>query len=241
MIFDPEKDMAAIEGVVSELAALSDRPKGYPFSKIHLYSACPEMRKYYEFLELDNLEYHEAIELSQMKKLNFKLVGKLFGDKVPRIKKSLENGEDILTKFSLPSEALIISDRIPEAKEKTRRTTGCRKYLIEIESEECAEHWVAIQFRKMIKKYVTENLRINIVPLVFGDKYPECNEVCVPRVWCDLINCSESLYQALEIYGKQEFSYFPIRLNIPTRKQIYDGLDLSGSVIIDGVTFRIRI
>lgn len=125
----------------------------------------------------------------------------------------------------VPEEYLIIANRFDMVNEPTRKTTGCRKHLIEVECKDQEKRWLAIQFRKAVKKYITEDLNINIVPPIFGDKYPDLNESYVPRVWVILGNCREDLYQALEKYGEEEFSQYPIRLRIPTRQWVYDNID----------------
>lgn len=204
--FDPRRDINAIDGAVSDLAARTNRPQGYPFSKIKVYSVHPEIAPF-----LSKLDYMPASDVDAMKKLDFKKAGKEFPDKVKEWKSDLSK---------VPAEFIITADRFGLVDEPTRKTTGCRKYMIEVECQDQEDKWLAIQFRKAIKKYITEDMEINIVPPIFGDKYPELNKPCVARVFVTLGNCSERLYQALEEYGIAEFAEYPIRFNIPSRAYI---------------------
>lgn len=201
------KDMNSIEGVLSDLAARTGRPQGYPFSKITLYSVAKGIeRAFPEFV------HKEASGLKEMRKLDFAKAGKVFGSKVQQMKNDLDN---------VPSEFIITAELFPPIDEPVRKTTGCRKYLIEVETEDCPEQWLAVQFRKEIKKYVTETLGLNIVPSVFGGS---TDTACIPRVIVTIGNCKESLYQALQKYGEYEFKEYPIRLKIPSREFIANHL-----------------
>lgn len=227
MSFDPVIDMNAIDGAIADLAARTDRPQGYPFSKITIFSVCPEIRAFMpEFIHVS------ASEVPSMRKLDFKKAGKVFGNRVQEMKKDLS---------IVPEEYIITAPRFESVDELAKKTTGCRKYLIEIESEDQDDRWLAVQFRKLIRRYITEDLDIQIVPPIFGDKYPEMNRPPVARVFVDLIDCSETLFQALEIWGMHEFSDTPIRLNLPSRKDISDGLDMQDCIEIDGLKFKVRV
>jgi hypothetical protein len=206
MEFVPEIDMNAIDGAIADLAARTDRPQGYPFSKVMVYSVCPEVAAFMPYLN-----YVSAANVPSMRKLDFKKAGKVFGSKVQEMKNDLSKA---------PDEYIITASRFDAIDEPTRKTTGCRKHMIEVECQDQEDKWLATQFRKAIKKYVTEDMAINIVPPIFGDKYPELNESCVARVVVTLGNCSERLYQALEEHGKAEFAEYPIRLYIPSRQYI---------------------
>lgn len=206
--FLPDIDMNAIDGAIADLAARTDRPQGYPFSKITVYSVCKEVAAFMPYLE-----YIPAADVPAMRKLDFKKAGKVYGSKVQEMKNDLSQ---------VPEEFIITASRFDMVDEPTRKTTGCRKHMIEVECQDQEDKWLAIQFRKAIKKYITEDMEINIVPPVFGDKFPELNEQCVPRVIVTLGNCSERLYQALEEYGLAAFSDYPIRLHIPSRQYICD-------------------
>lgn len=206
--FDPIADMNAIDGIIADLASKTDRPQGYPFSKVTVYSVCPEVSMF-----MPHLNYVPASNIPSMKKLDFKRAGKAFPDKVKEWKSDLSKA---------PEEFVITADRFNQIDESTRKTTGCRKFLIEVENEDQEDRWLVIQFRKSIKKYITEDMAINIVPPIFGDKYPELNPTCVARVIVTLGDCSERLYQALEEYGEDEFADYPIRLHIPSRQYICD-------------------
>lgn len=207
MNFDAVQDMNAIEGVIASLAAKTNRPQGYPFSKITIYSTQPEIADFmpeYEHLPARNLPF--------MRRLDFKKAGKVYGSKVQDMKNRLDE---------VPDEFLIIAERFNPVDELKQKTTGCRKYMVEVEHDDQENRWLAIQFKKTIKKFITEDLGLNITPSVFGDKYPEMNPPCIPRVGCKLFNCKEDLYQALEKYGYDEFAETPIRLVIPTRKELW--------------------
>jgi hypothetical protein len=206
MEFDAVSDMNAIDGVIADLAARTNRPQGYPFSKVTVYSVCPEIEAF-----MPHFYHVPAIEVPSMRKLDFKKAGKVFGAKVQEMKNDLT---------SVPEEFIITASRFDPVDEPKRKTTGCRKYLIEVETDDCSERWSAILFRKALKKYVTEDMEINIVPPIFGDKYPEPNDPCVARVTITLGNCTEKLYQALEMFGHDEFADLPIRLRIPSRAYI---------------------
>lgn len=208
MEFVPEIDMNAIDGAIADLAARNNRPQGYPFSKIRVFSVCPEVAAF-----MPCLEYVPASDVPAMRKLDFKKAGRVYGSKVQEMKNDLSQ---------VPEEFIITASRFDTVDEPTRKTTGCRKHMIEVECENQEDKWLAIQFRKAIKKYITEDMAINIVPPIFGDKYPELNEPCVARMIVLLGNCSERLYQALERHGKSEFSDYPIRLRIPSRMYICD-------------------
>lgn len=222
--FDPISDMNAIDGVIADLASKTDRPQGYPFSKTTVYSVCPEIQHF-----MPHLNYIPASDVPSMKKLDFKKAGKVFGSKVQEMKNDLS---------SVPKEFIITATRFDAVDKPSRKTTGCKKYMVEVECQDQEDHWLVIQFRKAIKKYITEDMGINIVPPIFGDKYPEQNECCCPRVIITLGNCSERLYQALEEYGEAEFAEYPIRLHIPSRKYIYENLR-NFNHKVDNATFAV--
>lgn len=208
--FIPEIDMNAIDGAIADLASRTHRPRGYPFSKITIYSVCPEVKIFMPYLN-----YVSAENVPAMRKLDFKKAGKVFGSKIQEMKNNLSE---------VPEEFIIMATRFDDIDELTRKTTGCRKHMIEVECEDQEDKWLVIQFRKAIKKYLTEDMGINIVPPVFGDKYPELNKACVARVTVTLGNCSERLYQALEQYGIAEFAEYPIRFHVPSRHYICDNM-----------------
>lgn len=219
-MFDPITDMNAIEGAISDLAALTNRPQGYPFSKITLYSVCPEMKAF-----MPHLEYIPAENVPSMRKLDFKKAGKVFGNKVQEMKNDLSQ---------VPEEYIITASRFDLVDEPTRKTTGCRKYMVEVECHDQKDKWLVIQFRKAIKQYVTEDLALNIVPAIFRDTFTSNEEFIaigkmykdetgvISRVIITLGNCSEVLYEALEEFGHEEFAELPIRLRIPPRQYICD-------------------
>lgn len=222
MIFDPIADMNAIDGAIADLAARTDRPQGYPFSKITVYSVCPEIANF-----MPSFNHVGASEVPSMRKLDFKKAGKVFGSMVQEMKNDLSK---------VPEEFIITASRFDAADESTRKTTGCRKYMVQVECQDQEDRWLAIQFRKAIKQYVTEDLRLNIVPAIFkdtmntheewlktGKNYKEETPV-IPRVTIILGNCSERLYQSLEKHGEAEFSDYPITLNIPSRSYICNNM-----------------
>lgn len=226
MTFDPVKDMNAIDGVISYLASRTGRPQGYPFSKITIYSVNPDISKF-----MPEYEHKAASCLKEMRKLDFKKAGKIFGKETQKMKDNLD---------SVPEEYIIISDRFDVIDEPKRKATGCRQYMVEVETEDCPELWEAICFKKSVKEYVTENLMLNINPCVFGDKYPDKNHEVIPRVWCHFIDGPESLYESLEIHGERVFSDTPIRLRLRTRKEIHDGYMPAGvRAEIDGCRIAI--
>lgn len=227
MSFYPVTDMNAIDGAIADLAARIDRPQGYPFSEIIVYSVCPEVEKFMPYVH-----YFPAENLPSMRKLDFKKAGKVFGNKVQEMKNDLSQ---------VPDEYIITATRFEPVDEPMRKTTGCCKHLIEVECEDQEERWLVIEFRKAIKKYITEDLDIHIVPSIFGDKYPAPNRTAIARVFVDIIDCSEALYQALEKWGKMEFSNMPIRLRIPSRLQLYKGIHDNGAVMISDTKIRITI
>lgn len=234
-VLDAPKEMASIEGIISELASRTTRPSGYPFSKVSVYAVnYEEIKPFEKYINAYFLEIKPITGLPYMKKLDFKKAGKVFGNAVQQMKDNLSE---------VPEEYLITAERFDVVDEQLRKTTGCRKYLIECEIDEVPELWEVILFRKEIKKYITETLNINIVPPIFGDKYPEENPTyCCPRVVVTLGSCKEYLYQALEEYGKQEFASYPIRVHIPTRIQIC-GMDTKHSINYNGntVAFNVRV
>lgn len=222
-MFNPIADMNAIDGIIADLASKTDRPQGYPFSKVTVYSVCPEVAAF-----MPEFHHQSASNVPSMRKLDFKKAGKAFPDKVKEWKSDLSKA---------PEEFVITADRFNQIDEPTRKTTGCRKFLVEVENEDQEDRWLVVQFRKSIKKYITEDMAIHIVPPIFGDKYPELNIPCVTHVVVTLGNCSERLYQAItridsmfeypydtmrRSYGEQEFAEYPIRLNVPSRQYICD-------------------
>lgn len=221
-MFDPVTDMNAIDGAIADLAARNDRPQGYPFSKITLYSVCPQIAGF-----MPHLNYVSASEVPSMRRLDFKKAGRVFGNKVQEMKNDLSQ---------VSEEYIITAQRFDSVDDLQKKTTGCRKYMIEVECNDQEDRWLAIQFRKAIKEYITETLAINIVPAIFTDtmtsdeEYKATGEMwkdtapCVARVIVTLGNCSECLYQALEEYGVDEFAEYPIRLHIPSRQHICDNL-----------------
>lgn len=210
-MFDAIKDMNSIDGVIADLASKTNRPQGYPFSKVTLYSVCPEIKDF-----MPDFIYVPAENVPSMRKLDFKKAGKIFGDKIKEMKNDLS---------SVPDEFIITASRFDAVDEPTKKTTGCRKYLIEIENKEQDDRWLAIQFRKAIKKYITEDMGVNILPAIFGDKYPDFNESCVARVTITIGDCSERLYQALQVYGVKEFAEYPIRIKMLSRSYICENYE----------------
>ena len=215
--FDAPKVMNAIDGIISDLAAKNDKPQGYPFSKIIVYS----MDDYIPFF-MPQYEHRKAKDLPTMVKLDFKKAGKVFGEKVKEMQQNLSN---------VPPEFLTVAERFPQTDEITRKTTGCRKYLVEVETEDMSDLWQAICFKKAVRKYITEDLGMSITPPIFGDKYPEKNpEVITPRVWVHFIDGLEEIYQALEEHGDAVFADTPIRLRLRSRKDIYHNTPLPEGV-----------
>lgn len=221
MEFEPFESMSAIEGIIADLAAKTDRPQGYPFSKITVYSAHHEMAARF----MPEYSHASAEKAGQKPKLDFKKAGKAFPEKVKEWKSDLSK---------VPSEFLIHSTIFDKVDEMMRKTTGDGRFLVEVECDDMPDLWLVIQFRKAVKKYVTEDLALNIVPAIFRDTFTSDDEfqktgkmykdetTVVPRVIVTLGNCSERLYQALEQYGVKEFAELPIRINIPSRRYICD-------------------
>lgn len=201
------RDIFAIEGAVADLVAKTNRPRGYPLSKVTIYSVEPTIRHFMPYFN-----HLPASSLDSMKKLDFKKAGQMFPTKVKEWAKDLS---------LVPNEFITVAKLIPVTDESNRKTTSCRKYMVEVETDDQDERWLAIRFRKAIKEYVTETLNLHITHPIFGDKYPEPNreDLCA-RVIVILGNCSERLYQSLEIHGKKEFGDLPIRLRIPDRQFI---------------------
>lgn len=221
--FEPLEALGALEGLISELASKTNRAQGYPFSEVIIY-AVPynELRPWIQYLDCYNVTLKSTENLSSLRKFNFKVAGKILNQQVKEAKLDFDNGIDVLTKYNLPSEAITTSDRFDVVDEPLRKTTGCRQYLVECKNDDCPDLWRTIQFRKEVKKYITEVMKVHLVPTVFGDKYPEMNEAACPRVMVELLDCSETLYRALEEYGYDEFAQHPIRLKIPTREQLHN-------------------
>lgn len=223
MQFEPFDDMSAVEGIIADLSAKTDRPQGYPFSKVTIYSACHKMAARF----MPEYSHAPAEEAGQEPKLDFKKAGKAFPDKVKEWKADLSK---------VPAEFLIHSTLFDKTEEKNRKTTGDRRYLVEVEGADMPDLWFVIQFRKAVKKYITEDMRLNIVPAIFRDTFTSDEEFAatgemyknetpvVARVIVTLGNCSEYLYQALEQYGAQEFAELPIRIRIPSRQYICDNM-----------------
>ena len=224
-IFKALESLDSIDGILSELSSLTNRPQGYPFSKITIYSTNNELHKLIKYLPL-NTEVKSASELTFMsKKLDFRKAGKILGKDTNKVKDLLEAGADI-SSYNLPDDCIISATIFPIIKENNRRTTSCRKFLICVENDDCEDLWNVIQFRKSVKEYVTEILGLNINPVVFGDKYPKDNpDEITTGLTIKLLNCKESLYQALQKHGYREFAQLPIRLNIPSRAELYNGLN----------------
>lgn len=120
-MFDPVTDMNAIDGVIADLAARTKRPSGYPFSGITVYSVCPEIAAF-----MPDFEHVPASEVPSMRKLDFKKAGKVFGAKVQEMKNLLDE---------VPEEFIITASRFDPVDEPKRKTTGCRKYLVEVETD----------------------------------------------------------------------------------------------------------
>jgi hypothetical protein len=231
MDFDPLLDMNAIDGCTSDLAARTDRPQGYPFSKVTIYSVRPEIAKFMPYFA-----HASADDVPSMRKLDFKKAGKMFPEKVKEWKNDLSRA---------PEEFIVTASRFDATDEPRRKTTGCRKYLIEVECENQEDRWLTVQFRKAVKYHITEVMKLNIVPAIFRDTFTS-DEVfsatgkmykdetpVIPRVIVTLGNCKESLYQSLEKYGKEEFVDLPIHLRIPARNDIKEWPHF---VITDGGT-----
>lgn len=227
---DLAADMNAIEGVVSELASRDDYPQGYPFKRVTVWATRGAVSHFdcYDIVA-DELRFLPASQAKDMKVLDFRKAGK---DRPDMVKHWKDNFDEI------PAEYLITHTQFPQTDEPTRKTTSCRRYLVEVERDDMPERWAVIQFRKAIKKYITEDLELNIMPCVFGDKYPAENPPVVSKVLVDLLDCSEFLYQALEEYGYEEFSHYPIRLKIPTRKELWH-IDYTDAVDVGGAKVRI--
>ena len=112
-IIDAVKDMAAIEGARADLSSKTDKPSGYPFSNVTVYSTEPLMRKF-----MPEYDFREASSLESMRKLDFKKAGKYYGSKVQEMKNRLDE---------VPKEFIITADVFPQTDEFNRKTTGCRK------------------------------------------------------------------------------------------------------------------
>lgn len=197
-----EKTTSAIEGAISQLSAKrTHRPRGYPFSKIRVFyideTEVPFLKAVFP-----HVEFKPASNLESMVRLDFKKAGPVYKNNVKEIAKDLSK---------VPKEFLKVAEFFPEG----LATTKCRKFLVEVEDEDMPELWDVICFKKAVKKYLTEDLGYNIVHPVFGG--PEGKPLTY-RVFLTLVNCKESLYQALEQYGKKIFiESGPFILNIPPR------------------------
>lgn len=213
-----EEVMPAIEGVVNSLSG--DRPSGYPFSRIRVYclegadilAACASGFD----LVCEELEFSAADKAENMAGLDFKKAGKEKPDSVKEWVQLIKEGKS----SQVPNEYLTTKTLFPQTKEPNKATTSCRKYLVEVERNDCPEYWEAIKFKKQIKKYITEDLGINITPALFGG---DEKEPFATRVIVEVSDMKESLYQALEKFGEFAFADTPIRLVLPERHNIRVG------------------
>lgn len=268
--------MDAIEGCVSQLASLNSHPRGYPFKAITIYCV-PPFDTLLWFLQRTNpsmvyLQGSEVIikegntndiaasaEVKITRTLDFKKAGPIVKDKVNDVKKLLQtNGFKINERKEyefengvvLPEDCVNCKTELLSKNPKVIATTN-GLYLIEVDDSDNEEHWLAVSFKKMIKKYLTEDLGLSITHPIFGgpgdmlplDKGETAREhelkhmernmqaydyVC--RVNLTIVNCTEALYQSLEKYGKQEFNDVPINLKIKPRQWCYDNKDIDNQV-----------
>lgn len=217
-----EKKMNAIEGVLSFLAAKREhRPQGYPFSKVTVYCVSQEDR---EFLSgvFKEYSFKSASQLESMVKLDFKKAGPVYGAKVKELAKDLSK---------VPEEFLKVSEKFPASD----NTTKCRMFFIETEDEDMDELWDVITFKKAVKKYLTEDLNLNIVHPVFGGS---TDVPYVTRVYITIVNCKEKLYQALEKYGEKVFLENPLVLRILPRHLLPEASE--EDVIINETTIKLE-
>jgi hypothetical protein len=214
----------SVEGIISQISAESKRPRGYPYRKITVYL----VGKYKMLSKLENphtaYEEKPADLLEDMLTLNFKIAGKIFGKNVQKAKELITTAERTedgwkLLGVRLPTEAIVPRETIPVANEINRKTTPCRRALIETDGGDEEDHWLTLQFSKTVKKYITEDLRWNYLPEIF--KAPRCfdefgEEQDTLYVTVTFVDGSETLYQSLQLYGA--FKGLPITLKLPDRE-----------------------
>jgi hypothetical protein len=136
MKFNPIVNMNKIDCVIAEFAAKTSRPQGYPFSGVTVSSVFPKVAAL-----MPRFRHVPASQVPSMRKLDFKKAGKVFGSRVHQMKDRLDE---------VPEEFIITASRFDPVDEPRRKTTGCRKYLVEVETEDCPERWEAIRFRKSV-------------------------------------------------------------------------------------------
>ena len=256
--FHNDQHLDAIEGCISTLASYTNRPSGYPFKSVTIYCMPPfdEVMQNLLFAHQHGLDrllseiqateiiIKSAEQLEDMKSLDFKKAGPIIKDKVNEVKillkkknyKIEENGDYIFDNGCvLPKDCITIKSIIPSVKNsKEKIVTGNGLYLIEVNGSDSSEHWLAISFKKSIKEYLTENLKLNITHSIFGGPG---NPLCfaeerdaeaydyVARVHLTVVKCSEKLYQSLEKYGDNEFCKNPINLKLFSREEYYHKYD----------------
>lgn len=275
-IFVQDSHMDAIEGCISQLAALNSHPRGYAFKSITIYCV-PPFDTLLWFLQRSNpsLFYLQGSQIiiktgnsedissaSQVKitrTLDFKKAGPIVKDKVNEVKKLLQtyafkindNGDyEFDNGIILPVDCVNCKTELISKNSKIIGTAN-GLYLIEVDDSENEDHWRAISFKKMIKKYLTEDLGLNITNTIFGGpgdmlplekgekayqhdkKYAPRNSQAydlVARINLTIVNCKESLYQSLEQYGKQEFNDVPINLFLRGRTWCFENKDITNQV-----------
>lgn len=218
-----DKDMGAIEGVISNLSAKrTHRPQGYPFSKVTVYCISDSDAKNLSIVFQD-FTFKPAATLDSMVKLDFKKAGPVYGKKVKELAKDLSQ---------VPKEYLTISTLFPVSD----NTTKCRRFYVEVEDEDIGDLWTVIKLKKSVKKFLTEELKLNIVPTVLGG--PE-DQPLTYRTILTLVDCKERIYEPLKEYGPKVFLQNPLILRVPDRHQLPNPSE--DDYIIDGVRFKIDV
>lgn len=251
-----ESHVDAIEGCISYLASKNDRPSGYPFNTITIYCIEPWNNllenillfnpKYCEF-QGTNIVVKPASDLNDMRVINFKKAGPIAKGNVQELKPLLAQkkyimvGEDYHFEngIVLPPDCVTCKTTIPVTDETHRKTTGNGLYLVEVDDSPSEDHWLAISFKKMVKEYLTETLKLNITDPIFGgpgnpvllaeERDAEVYDL-VTRVSLNVVNCTEKLYQSLEQFGDGEFCKTPINCILMGRQWCYNNKDVEGQV-----------
>lgn len=225
-----------IEGTLSDLASVAEnRPKGYPFSKVLIKTKKANIFR--DALEINSEDVKWIISEPDKVSatLNFKLAGKILKSAIPQAKAAVARGsfQRTLQGWSidgihnnLPLECITISDRFPVISEISRQTCKSGKAIVEVSRSDASDLWLVIQFRRAVKAYLTEILGLNLLAEVFREKTTfydntETRPAVTPRVFINLVDCSEELYQALEVYGRSQFQErSPLILKLPERSAI---------------------
>ena len=159
---------------------------------------------------------YKLAEGSDSLSIDFKKAGKRLGKDMKIAKAAFDKGDiglflvcELITATKFKRGLLAYNDTI-------------RVHLEFAASPEIAEYNQVLEFRRELKKYITETLGINIVPNIW--RSPDDPALSTRVLSVTLCDCTESLYQACHKFAPKIFANTLFNFTIPSRFDLHKGV-----------------